>query len=75
MATYRAYLLDPAGKITWGEWIEAASQGEAERKAHELCKPGTPVVELWQGPNRLAELPCNDALPTRRTKAAAGRGR
>jgi hypothetical protein len=65
MSTYRAYLLDPAGKITWGEWIEAEDQAEAEAKAHALCTAGTPTVELWQGTRRLAELPC-DAAPRRR---------
>ena len=68
---YRAYLLNPAGKITWGEWIEAASQEEAEAKAHQLCDGGTPVVELWQGARKLAELPC-DGADQPKGKAAAG---
>ncbi|HEV2533460.1 hypothetical protein [Phenylobacterium sp.] len=62
MATFRAYLLDTAGKITWGEWIEAKDQAEAEAKAHALCGAGIPAVELWQGPRRLAELPCDAPL-------------
>jgi hypothetical protein len=62
MATYRAYLLDPSGKITWGEWIEAADQAEAEAKAHAMCDKGTPAVELWLGDRRIAELPCDKPL-------------
>lgn len=64
MPTYRAYLLDPAGKIVWGEWIEAADQAEAEVKAHALCNGGTPKVELWKGAQRIAELPCDQKLQT-----------
>ncbi|HEY3814856.1 MAG TPA: hypothetical protein VGL66_16685 [Caulobacteraceae bacterium] len=59
MPAYRAYLLNAAGKIIWGDWIEATDQKEAEAKAHALCNEGTPVVELWQGARRLAELPCD----------------
>ncbi|HEY2177484.1 MAG TPA: hypothetical protein VGH15_02785 [Caulobacteraceae bacterium] len=59
MPTYRAYLLNERGKITWGEWIEAEDQTDAEAKAHALCSSGTPTVELWQGSRRLAELPCD----------------
>ena len=66
MPTYRAYLLNPAGKIAWGEWIEAEDQAEAEAKAHALCKDGTPTVELWQGARRIAELPCEVPLGRRR---------
>ena len=60
MQTYRAYLLDPAGRIVWGEWIEARDQAEAEALAHELCEDGRPTVELWQGSAKLAELRCAD---------------
>jgi len=59
MAIYRAYLLNDAGKIKWGEWIEAADQQEAETKAHALCSEGVPVVELWKDAHRIAELPCD----------------
>jgi hypothetical protein len=61
MPTYRAYLLNPAGRITWGDWIEADDQQEAEAKAHALCSEGSPMVELWQGAERLAEIPCDPA--------------
>jgi hypothetical protein len=58
MPVFRAYVLNPAGKIKWGEWIEAVDQAEAQAKAHALCTEETPTVELWQGAQRLAELPC-----------------
>ena len=61
MPTYRAYLLNPAGKFAWRDWIEAADQQEAEAKAHALCNEGAPTVELWQGGRLLAELPCESA--------------
>ncbi|HEY8571296.1 hypothetical protein [Phenylobacterium sp.] len=69
MPTYRAYLLDPAGKIRWGEWIEAADQAEAEKLAHAMCDAGTPTVELWRGAERVAELPCDTTeRPKRRAR-------
>jgi hypothetical protein len=64
MVTYRAYLLNPAGKITFGKWIEAHTRAEAESKAVALCDGGSPTVELWQGANHLATLPCGDGKPT-----------
>jgi hypothetical protein len=63
MPTFRAYLLNPAGRITWGEWIEAADQQEAEAAAARLCDGGHPKVELWRGRERLAELPCESSDP------------
>jgi len=58
MRTFRAYLLNEAGKIKWGEWIEAGSLSEAEEKAHALCTEGTPTVELWEGAKLLGQIPC-----------------
>jgi len=58
MTTYRAYRLSPAGKITFGEWIEAANDAEAKAKAHEFCDESTPTVELWLGARCVAVLPC-----------------
>jgi hypothetical protein len=66
MPTYRAYLLTPMGKITRGEWIQAADQAEAEAKAQALCDPGVPRVELWLGSKRVAELPCLERQKTAR---------
>jgi hypothetical protein len=71
MPFYRAYLLDAAGKITWGDWIEADDQEGAKAKAHALCTEGAPTVELWQGTRRLAELPCDPKAAPKR-KAGAG---
>ncbi len=58
MPVFRAYLLDTAGKIVWGDWIECADLDEAKARAHELCDKGSPTVELWQGAKRVAKLPC-----------------
>ena len=63
MQTFRAYLLNPAGKIVWADWIEAHDQAEAEALAHKLCKAGTPTVELWKGARLVAELPCGHVAP------------
>lgn len=71
MPTFRAYLLDPRGKITWGDWIEAADLDEAEAKARALCDAGSPTVELWQGSDRLADVPCDPEKPVRHTAAAS----
>ena len=71
MRTFRAYLLNPAGRITWGEWIEADTLAEAEAKARQLCTAGTPTVELWEGRERLSDVPCDPDLPAVRTPAKA----
>ena len=63
MPTFRAYLLDSKGHIGWGDWIEAADVEQAQAMAHELCSKGAPVVELWQGANRVAEIPCRQPDP------------
>jgi hypothetical protein len=60
MATYRAYTLNAAGRITWGDWIEADSLEAARQKAHELCDKGHPIVELWQGAKKVEEVECSD---------------
>jgi len=58
--TFRAYVLNGAGKIVWGDWIEADDLEDARLKAHELCDHGHPTVELWQGAKILAEVPCSE---------------
>lgn len=63
MATFRAYLLNPAGRITWGDWIEARDLQEARRKASELCDGGHPTVELWQGLEKLGDVACDEDQP------------
>jgi hypothetical protein len=47
MQTFRAYLQDDAGAITWAAWIDAAHLSEAKRLAQDLCGEVTPVVDLW----------------------------
>ena len=59
MQSFRAYLLNPAGKIVRGEWIDAADDEQARKKALELCDAGHPSVELWQGQRRVGELSCS----------------
>lgn len=58
MQTFRAYLLNDKGSIVWAEWLDAGSEEEAAVKAHQLCREGTPMVELWQGDRPVAEIPC-----------------
>jgi hypothetical protein len=63
---YRVYKLNSAGRIVSGEWIEAESEPEARRLAQAMCGEGTPSVELWQGAQKLAVLPCEGDTPPRR---------
>ncbi len=58
--SYRAYRLNPAGRIIAGEWIEAETDGEAIQRAHALCDEGTPNVELWKRDMKIALLPCHE---------------
>lgn len=58
MPTFRAYKLNQAGRITWGDWIEAQDIDEARRKAHALCDGDHPTVELWEGPRKIGDIPC-----------------
>lgn len=44
MPTYRLYRLDGAGRISGAEWIDAADDGEARRKA----RTGQGRFELWE---------------------------
>jgi hypothetical protein len=61
LQTYRAYLLNDQGRITWGDWIEAIDETEALAKAKALCSEGTPNIEVWQGARKLAEDRCEGA--------------
>ena len=73
MPTFRAYTLNPAGKITWGEWIEADDLEAARRRAHELCDGAHPTVELWQGARKLDDVACNDDAPVPPPRRRRGR--
>ncbi len=46
MNNYRLYRMDGAGGISSAEWLEAADDESASRRAAELCVDGG-VVELW----------------------------
>ena len=64
MPTFRAYLLDQAGAITWAAWVDGAHLAEAQRKAHELCGVATPTVELCGVATPTVELwSATDRLP------------
>lgn len=63
MKTFRAYLLDHNGKITWGEWIEAVDEQHAMLKAKDLCREDSPKVELWQGSKKIGAELCGDEPP------------
>jgi hypothetical protein len=56
LVNYRLYQLDGAGRITTAEWVEAADDEEACRKARAEYSSGR--FELWQQ-KRLVD--CSDA--------------
>lgn len=51
MQTYRAYVRDAAGAITWAAWIEAADLAEANGMAARIG-PGQCTLELWSAGER-----------------------
>ncbi len=52
MQTFRAYLRDEAGAITWAAWIDAAHLAEATLRAQDLCGEATPTVDVWSATDR-----------------------
>lgn len=52
MQTFRAYLEDATGVLTWAAWIDAAHHSEAMQKAQDLCGAATPKVEAWSPTDR-----------------------
>lgn len=60
MPTYRAYLLSATGRITWGEWFEAADDDDAMAVARERCKAGVPMVEVWRNRDKLGRFVCGE---------------
>lgn len=52
MPTYRLYRLDGAGKIASADWIDAATDDDALRQAHEQSSNGN--FELWEGKRLIA---------------------
>ena len=60
MQTFRAYIQNASGTITWAAWIEAAHLDDARGLANALGQDQTPTLELWSaserrlvGPHRL----------------------
>ncbi len=58
MQTFRAYLQDDTGAITWAAWIDAAHVSEAARKAQDLCPRATPTVDMWSASDRRPGAGC-----------------
>lgn len=52
MQTYRAYVRDAAGTITWAAWIEAASLAEANGMVARIGPEQPCTVELWSAVGR-----------------------
>jgi hypothetical protein len=57
MLTYRVFVLDEDGQPKVATTITAADEEEALRQARTLCGPHA-RVELWVGPVRVANEPC-----------------
>jgi hypothetical protein len=58
MQTFRAYLQDDAGAITWASWIDADHLDEAKCKARDLCGDASPTVDLWSATDRRSYDAC-----------------
>lgn len=54
MPEYRHYRLDGAGNISSAQWIEAADDADAIRKARELNIPSD--CELWDHARLVARI-------------------
>ena len=63
MPTYRAYRLDNRRRILTADWVEAPTDIAAVGAAEEMCDPGTPFVEIWQGTRLVEEVDCKDVKP------------
>lgn len=60
MPTYRVYVLDGAGRIVRGEWIEADSPMAAEDAARGQCETGALMIELWRGGAMISRHYCGE---------------
>jgi hypothetical protein len=58
MQTFRAYLQDAAGTITWAAWIDAAHLEDAQGQARDLCRDADPTVDLWSATDRRLSPGC-----------------
>lgn len=52
MQTFRAYIQDASGTITWAAWIEAAHRDDAQGMAQAMCQGQTPTLDLWSATER-----------------------
>jgi|RhiMethySRZTD1v2_1073278.scaffolds.fasta_scaffold4036974_1 hypothetical protein len=59
MAKYRLFCLDFEGQIHLAEFLEAADDQEAIRRAHDL-KINSMKCEIWQGQRLVATLNADD---------------
>ena len=62
MASYRMYSLDGAGRISYGEEIEAIADDEAIARVREM-RPNALKCELWEGRRLVATLNERDLFP------------
>lgn len=58
MQTFRAYLRDAEGVITWAAWIDAADLGEAQGKARALHPDQDLTLDLWSATDRRPDAAC-----------------
>ena len=54
MPAYRLYHIDGSGHFSTAEWIEAADDAQAIKKARSRAHPGG--CELWQGSRLLGRI-------------------
>ena len=59
MAEYRVYRLDGSGQISRAEWIEAADDDAALRKARSLTDSCV-TCEVWQRDRLVQSFRCED---------------
>jgi hypothetical protein len=59
MPDYRVYCLDGTGRIELAEWIEAADDEEAVRKAHDMNLHAL-KCEIWHEERLVAVLDAGD---------------
>lgn len=52
MQTFRAYIQDAAGAITWAAWIEAAHRDDAQAQAQAMRPGQSPSLDLWSAGER-----------------------
>ena len=52
MQTFRAYIQNASGAITWAAWIEAAHLDDARGMADAMRQDPAPTLELWSASER-----------------------